>query len=46
MAQPAERRRPASQMMATTTAAAMIARIQVIPVAIENAAPPLRTSWK
>ena len=41
-----DRSRGAIRMIATTTPIATSARIQVIPVAIENAAPGLRSNEK
>ena len=45
-AQPVERSRLATRTMTTTTAIAITERIQVKPVAIENAAPGLRSSCR
>ena len=46
MAQPVERSRRATRMITTTTPIAITERIQVKPVAIENAAPGLRSSCR
>ena len=46
MAQPIERSRRDSQMIAMTTASATSASTHVMPVAIENAAPGLRITCR